>query len=167
MGRHRRESLPAIIDTGAATTIPGGQRVIIPGRMRALVVDDNTYARAICAASLEKLGVRDIVEADGGAEAILALMTAPFDVVLMDWYMPDVNGAGLMTVLRDTRFGPARETPVILMTAYASPENIVRARELGVNDVLIKPFGVPQLSAALGRIVGQGQLASGHDAYYL
>lgn len=135
--------------------------------MRALVVDDNTYARAICAASLEKLGIREIVEAEGGAEAILALMTAPFDVVLMDWYMPDINGAGVMTVLRDPRFGAPHETPVILMTAYASQDNIARAKALGVNDILVKPFNTSQLGAAIGRIVGQAQLAAGDDAYYL
>ncbi|MBU1305374.1 MAG: response regulator [Alphaproteobacteria bacterium] len=141
--------------------------MIIPGRMRALVVDDNTYARAICSASLEKLGIGDIVEAAGGAEAILALMTAPFDFMLMDWYMPDVNGAGLMTVLRDSRFGAAWQTPVILMTAYASRDNIAKARELGVNDILVKPFNTEQLGAAVGRIVGQAQLAAGSDAHYL
>jgi two-component system, chemotaxis family, chemotaxis protein CheY len=141
--------------------------VIIPGRLRALVVDDNAYARAISAMSLKKLGVGEIVEADGGAEAILALLSAPFDLVLMDWYMPDVSGAGLMTVLRDNRFGAAQATPVILMTAYASRENIARARELGVNEVLVKPFTTEQLGTALGRILGQAQLAAGDDSIFL
>ncbi len=49
--------------------------MIIPGRLRALVVDDNTYARAICAASLGKPGVGEVVEASNGSEAILALMS--------------------------------------------------------------------------------------------
>jgi two-component system chemotaxis response regulator CheY len=141
--------------------------LIIPGRLRALVVDDNAYARAISAASLRKLGVGDIVEADGGAEAILALLEAPFDLMLMDWYMPDVSGAGLMTVLRDARFGPARTMPVILMTAYASRDNIARARELGVNEVLVKPFSTDQLGTVLGRVLGQAQLAAGDDSVFL
>lgn len=141
--------------------------MIIPGRLRALVVDDNAYARAISAASLKKLGVGEIVEADGGAEAILALLTAPFDLMLMDWYMPDVSGAGLMTVLRDPRFGAPQATPVILMTAYASRDNVARARELGVNEVLVKPFSTEQLGTALGRILGQAQLAAGDDSIFL
>lgn len=141
--------------------------MIIPGRLRALVVDDNAYARAISSASLKKLGVGEIVEADGGAEAILALLGAPFDLVLMDWYMPDVSGAGLMTVLRDVRFGAAQTTPVILMTAYASRDNIARARELGVNEVLVKPFSTDQLGTALGRVLGQAQLAAGDDSIFL
>ncbi|MCR6669902.1 response regulator [Devosia ginsengisoli] len=104
------------------------------------MADDNAYARAISSASLTKLGVGEVVEADGGAAALLHLMSAPFDLVLMDWYMPDVSGAGVMTVLRDPRFGAAAATPVILMTAYASRDNVLRARQLGVNEVLVKPF---------------------------
>lgn len=135
--------------------------MIIPGRIRALVVDDNAYARAISAASLKKLGVGIIEEADSGAEAILALLSAPYDFMLMDWYMPDVSGAGVMSVLRDGRFGPARTMPVILMTAYASRDNVLRARELGINEVLVKPFSTDQLGAALGRVMGQVQLVAG------
>lgn len=141
--------------------------MIIPGRLRALVVDDNAYARAISAMSLKKLGVGEIVEADGGAEAVLALLTAPFDLMLMDWYMPEVSGAGLMAILRDERFGAARNMPVILMTAYASRDNVARARELGVNEVLVKPFTTEQLGTALGRILGRAQQAAGDDSVFL
>ncbi|KRA41991.1 response regulator [Devosia sp. Root635] len=141
--------------------------MIIPGRLRALVTDDNAYARAISAAGLKKLGVGAVVEADGGAAAILALMSEPFDLVLMDWYMPDVSGAGVMTMLRDPRFGAAAQTPVILMTAYASRENIARARQLGVNEVLVKPFSTEQLGTALGRVLGGGSRAASGDSVFL
>lgn len=141
--------------------------MIIPGRLRALVVDDNAYARAISASGLKKLGVGEVVEAEGGAAAILALMTEPFDLMLMDWYMPDVSGAGVMTVLRDARFGAAAQTPVILMTAYASRDNIARARELGVNEVLVKPFSTEQLGIALGRVLSEATRAAGDDSVFL
>ena len=141
--------------------------MIIPGRLRALVVDDNAYARAISASGLKKLGVGEIVEADGGAAAILALLGEPFDLMLMDWYMPDVSGAGVMTVLRDIRFGAAARTPVILMTAYASRDNIARARELGVNEVLVKPFTTDQLGTALSRVLGEAARVAGDDSVFL
>lgn len=141
--------------------------MIIPGRLRALVVDDNAYARAISASGLKKLGVGTVVEADGGAAAILALLSEPFDLMLMDWYMPDVSGAGVMTVLRDARLGVAAATPVILMTAYASRDNIARARQLGVNEVLVKPFTTDQLGTALSRVLGQAAQAAGDGAVFL
>jgi two-component system chemotaxis response regulator CheY len=145
----------------------GRKAVIIPGRLRALVADDNAYARAISAASLKKLGAGAVVEADGGAAALLHLMTEPFDLMLMDWYMPDVSGAGVMTVLRDPRFGAAAQMPVILMTAYASRDNIARARQLGVNEVLVKPFSTDQLGIALQRVLGEAGRAVGSDSVFL
>ena len=132
-----------------------------------LVVDDNAYARAISAQNFRKLGVSTIVEATGGAEAILLLLNQRFDLMLMDWYMPDVSGAGLMQVLRDERFGPARNMPVILMTAYASPDNMERARALGVNEVLSKPFSPDQLGLAMRRVLGQTSAPPLEDAVFL
>lgn len=58
---------------------------------RALVVDDDAYSRAICTTLLRQIGAVDVVQAAGGAEAILSLLEAPFGLVLMDWYMPDIN----------------------------------------------------------------------------
>ena len=141
--------------------------MIVPGRLRALVVDDNGFARAISGASLKTLGITEFVEAEDGAEAILALMSMPFDFVLMDWYMPEASGAGVMRVLRDARFGAPKDTPVILMTGYAGSDNIAKARELGVNEVLIKPFTTAQLGMAIGRVLGQTQKAAGDDAVFL
>lgn len=139
--------------------------MIVPGRLRALVVDDNTYARAICTASLAKLGINEVAEAAGGAEALLKLMSEPFDFVLMDWFMPDINGAGVLQVLRDQRFGPANTTPVILMTAYPSRETLARAKELGIETALAKPFSTEQLGAALGKVLAIAP--SGDDAIFL
>ena len=139
--------------------------MIIPGRIKALVVDDNAYARGIAGASLKKLGVSDISEADGGAEAILQLQRIHFDVMLMDWYMPDISGAGIMSVLRDPRFGANGGLKVILMTAYASRDNVVRARQLGVNEVLVKPFSTEQLGVALARVMGAAAEADGDEVF--
>jgi two-component system chemotaxis response regulator CheY len=127
--------------------------VIVPEQVSALIVDDNAYARGATAATLRKLGLSQIREADSGAEAIVQLLGARFDVMLMDWYMPEISGAGLMHVIRDKRFGPSGELPVILITAYASRDNIARARALGVNEVLTKPFTADHVMLALGRVL--------------
>lgn len=121
-------------------------------RLKILIVDDNSYARQIAAALLEKLGITDIVQADGGASAVGAILAEQPDLILLDWYMPDVNGAGLLQIIRDPRFGHAH-LPCILMTGYASRENVARARELGINDLLIKPFSTAQLAAVLRRVL--------------
>lgn len=123
------------------------------GGVRALVVDDNAHARAICQMRLRALGVDRVEDAKTGAEALLMLMGPPFSLMLLDWYMPDITGAGVMEVLRDPRFGAAAATPVILMTAYSSRDNLARAHSLGVNYVLAKPFSTEELGAALTRVL--------------
>lgn len=124
-----------------------------PGLIRALVVDDNAYARAFCLAALNQLGIEQAEEATDGAEAILRLIGGGFDLVLLDWYMPDITGAGVLQVLRDPRFGPAVTTRVILMTAYPSSDNLNRARLLSVDAILPKPFSRVDLARTLERIM--------------
>lgn len=120
---------------------------------KALVVDDDAYSRAICTALLKQIGATDVVQAAGGASAILELLDHSFGLILLDWYMPDINGAGVMQVLRDERLGQRASTPVVLMTAYANKENLQRAKLLGVNDVISKPFSQDHLSRVIHRVL--------------
>lgn len=128
--------------------------MLVPDQLRALVVDDNAYARTAAAASLRRLGLRTIVEAPTAPEALLALMAAPFDLLLMDWYIPDMNGASLLRIIRDPRFGPNGRLPAIMMTAYPSREIIAQARELGISDIIVKPVEAAQLAALIQRHLG-------------
>ncbi len=128
--------------------------MLVPQNLSALIVDDNAYARVLASAVLVEAGIGRIAEADGGADALLRLMSERFDLVLLDWYMPEISGAGIMRVLRDRRFGHASRTPVILTTAYASRDNVDKARAMGVNEVLVKPFRAEHVSACLWRIFG-------------
>ena len=129
-------------------------------RLNALIVDDNAYARAAAAATLRRLGLNRIVGADGGAAAVGHLLGEPFDLMLMDWYMPEMGGAALLDIVRDSRFGPRGSLPIVLMTAYPSHETIARARHLGVNEVLVKPLTAGQVSLTLNRVLPAGWQAS-------
>ena len=133
--------------------------MIVPAQIRALIVDDNSFALKTLGAGLRKLGLERITEAVGGAAGLSALLTAPFDVALIDWYMPEVSGAGLMEVVqavsaaRGQLHPDATRTDFIVVTAYASPEMAALARALGVREILPKPFTDRQLGAVLARVV--------------
>lgn len=131
--------------------------------MRALVVDDNAHARAICLLALRRLGIVAADQAASGAEALIQLLQGPaYDVLLLDWFMPDITGAGVLQVLRDPRCDATVRLPVIVMTAYPSRDTLLRARRLGADDVLAKPFSTAQLAARLGRVLApalQGNVA--------
>jgi two-component system, chemotaxis family, chemotaxis protein CheY len=130
--------------------------MILPQDLRALVVDDNAYARAAVAATLRKLGLVTIDELAGAAPAVGAIQATRYDIVFMDWYMPEMNGAALLEVIRDPRFSANGQVPVVMVTAYPNRETIARARELGAGEVLTKPFTVAHAAAALGRLLPDG-----------
>lgn len=121
--------------------------------MKVLIVDDNQYACALASAQLKSLGITKTKQVASGAEALLCLQSEKHDVLLMDWYMPDVSGAGLLSVLRDKRFAGNSRIPVVVMTAYASSENIQRALSLGANEVVIKPVDAKSIARAIAKAI--------------
>lgn len=133
----------------------GPTPLIVPQQLKALVVDDNAYARAGVAATLRKLGLGTVDELASAAPAIGAIAANRYDIVFMDWYMPEMNGAAMLEVLRDPRFsGPP--VPVVVITAYPTKEMFARARELGAGDILVKPVALNQAAAALGKLLPSG-----------
>lgn len=134
--------------------------MILPQDLKALIVDDNAYARTAVAATLRKLGLVSIDELAGAAPAVGAIQATRYDIVFMDWYMPEMNGAALLEVIRDPRFSANGQrngqVPVVMMTAYPNRETIARARELGASEVLTKPFTLAHAAAALGRLMPDG-----------
>ena len=103
------------------------------------------------------------------------MLAAPFDVLFMDWYIPEMSGAALLQILRDPRFGRNGALPVVLMTAYPSREVLTKARSLGISDALTKPFTGAQVATALHRVLAGWDIpadeplpkAAGDDAVFL
>jgi len=130
--------------------------MILPQDLKALVVDDNAYARAAVAATLRKLGLVSIDELAGAAAAVGAIQATRYDIMFMDWYMPEMNGAALLEVIRDPRFSAHGRVPVVMITAYPNRETMARARQLGAGEVLTKPFTIAHAAAALARLLPDG-----------
>lgn len=105
--------------------------------LRILVVDDEALIRWSLLETLTSCG-HAVVEAGDAAGALRTVATAgvPFDVVLLDFRLPDSNDLALLSRLR--RLAPA--TPIILMTAYGTPEILQGALDLGAYRVITKPF---------------------------
>jgi two-component system chemotaxis response regulator CheY len=122
-----------------------------------LIVDDNQYARGLAIANLKQIGFHNIDEANTGAEALLRLQSGHYDALLIDWYMPEISGAGMLSVIRDRRFGPAHTIPTIVMSAYTNRENIERALSLGADQVVAKPIKAAAMSNALNEVFQNGR----------
>ena len=113
-------------------------------RRRILVVDDNEDNREILTQRLLQKEFEVQAEASG-SEALAAINTAPFDLVLLDISMPGMDGFEVLSAIRQAH--TAAELPVIMATAKNDSARMVRALELGANDYVTKPFDMPVVLA--------------------
>lgn len=112
------------------------------------MVDDEPLIRWSVAETLGALGY-DVGEAGDAASAMRACTpgSRAFDVVLLDLRLPDCDDLGALSAIR--RLSP--RTPVILMTAYGSPELVLEAHRLGIFAILDKPFEMDALQPLVER----------------
>jgi len=111
-----------------------------------LVVEDDEGARTALSSFLQANGFR-VRAASSGAEALAALTGAPPDAVLLDLVLPEPDG---FEVLRRIRARDA-QLPVVVLSALAHAEDVVRAMKLGATDYLPKPFEPSELDLVLRR----------------
>lgn len=106
-----------------------------------LVVEDDPSQQKVILALAERYGYSTIV-VDTGQEALAALSTCDtcFDVILMDWKMPQMNGIECTYSIREMESKRRRRTPIIAVTAYASEYYHRACLEAGMDDYLSKPF---------------------------
>ncbi len=119
---------------------------------RALVIDDSRAMRMIIAQSLAGCGF-DVRQAANGRQGleIMRSENAGFDVVLVDWNMPEVNG---LDFVREVRTQPAfQHIPLVMVTTETEIEQMARALEAGANEYVMKPFNREVIEDKL-RLVG-------------
>ncbi len=114
---------------------------------RMLVVDDNKVNRLLLTRSLELQG-HSIASAENGRVALEMLRREPFDLLLLDMEMPEMNGFQVLEQLGTDR--QLRDLPVIVTSSLEGIETIVRCIELGAEDYLIKPVNPVLLKARIG-----------------
>ena len=118
--------------------------------MRILVVDDFATMRRIISNVLKQLGFDHILEAEDGTKALQILETEKIDFVITDWNMPQMSGLDLLKAIRSSE--DKKHIPVLMVTAEAMQENIIKAAQAGVNNYIIKPFDAKTLSDKINKI---------------
>jgi two-component system chemotaxis response regulator CheY len=106
--------------------------------MKILLVDDSRTMRNIQKKALEAMGPTEFSEAGDGVEAVTVLAAAhgQFDLIMIDWNMPNMDGITLVRKIRETD----KKTPLIMATTEAEKTRVMEALKAGVNNYVIKPF---------------------------
>jgi signal transduction histidine kinase/ActR/RegA family two-component response regulator len=146
--------VPVTLVRGREETPPPGPVSLMPRgpTLRVLVAEDNAVNQKVIALMLQRLGHRVDTVANG-AEAIAAVERAPYDVVLMDVQMPEVDGIAATRAIR--AMPSQRTTPVVALTANVFAEDRARCTEAGMTDFLPKPVRRDELVTLLARVVGE------------
>jgi two-component system chemotaxis response regulator CheY len=114
--------------------------------MRALIVDDSRFTRRVLRGMLEQAGF-ECSEADDAAAGLALLLFEPaFDVALIDWNMPGMNGLDLVKNIRAQDF---EHVKVMMVTSQCDSEAILQALEAGADEYLMKPFDSESLREKL------------------
>lgn len=116
--------------------------------LRLLVAEDNATNQLVVKSVLAKFSIIPDF-AGNGIEAIEAMKHRPYDVVLMDVHMPDMDGLTATKILRSLP-GPEARTPVIALTANAFSHDVEHCRQAGMNAHVGKPFRTEELLVAIG-----------------
>lgn len=114
-----------------------------------LVVDDDGASRRVVRALLAGLGIDRVIEAPDGKTAIEAILASAPDLVLLDWQMPGLDGAGLLRWVRHPGVFPHCDVPIVVLTGHGERSCVTEAIRLGAHEYLLKPVSTQALLARL------------------
>lgn len=121
--------------------------------MPILIVDDYKTMLRIIRNLLKQLGFTNVDEAMDGGEALTKLRASPFGLVISDWNMDPMTG---LQLLKEVRSDDAlKTTPFVMITAESKTENVIAAKQAGVNNYIVKPFNAATLKSKLTSVIGQ------------
>jgi two-component system chemotaxis response regulator CheY len=121
-------------------------------QMNILIVDDYKTMLRIIRNLLKQLGFNNVDEATDGSMALQKLRDKEYGLVISDWNMEPMTGIQL---LREVRADAKLKTlPFIMITAESKTENVIAAKEAGVNNYIVKPFNAATLKTKLASVIG-------------
>ena len=105
-----------------------------------LIVDDYKFSRSFTKTALYQIGIKNTKEATSTEEAIELLHSFKIDVILLDQQMPGQNGLELAKVIKSGSLDGNKSTPIIMITVDTKEKTVLEAKDLGIQEYLVKPI---------------------------
>ena len=121
--------------------------------MPILIVDDYKTMLRIIKNLLKQIGFENVDEATDGTEAFGKLQEKQYDLVISDWNMEPMSGYELLQKVRSE--DKTKGLPFIMITAESKTENVVKAKQAGVSNYIVKPFNAGTLKQKLESVFGE------------
>jgi two-component system, chemotaxis family, chemotaxis protein CheY len=121
--------------------------------LKVLIVEDNVHMRALLRTLLMALDIKNVFEADNGANAFTILRDMSPDLILTDLTMKPVDGIAFTREVRMSKQSPNPYVPIIMITGHTERHRVEMARDAGVTEFLAKPITAQNLFLRLAEIV--------------
>ena len=121
--------------------------------LHVMVVDDMSVSRALIEQALDEMGIRHYVTESDSRVALGKLVANPVHLVISDMNMPGLTGLQLLRALRENRL--TQRIGFILITGSPTPDVVSQGQQLGLNNLVRKPFSTATLQASIEQVVGR------------
>jgi two-component system chemotaxis response regulator CheY len=128
--------------------------VAVNKNINVLIVDDYTTMLRIIKNLLKQLGFNNVDEATDGTMALEKIKTKEYGLVISDWNMEPMTGLELLKQVRGST-ADFKNVPFIMVTAESKTENVVAAKQAGVNNYIVKPFNAETLKTKIAAVLGE------------
>jgi len=123
--------------------------------MNVLIVDDYKTMLRVIRNLLGQIGFKNVDEANDGQHALELMRHKNYGLIISDWNMEPMSGLDLLKSVRSQAATPVGKTPFIMITAENKMENVVAAKQAGVNNYIVKPFSAEILKGKMASVLGE------------
>ncbi len=121
--------------------------------VRVLIVDDQDFIRSLLRHILGVLGCTHITDVADGEAAWEVIQDSAPDLLIVDWEMQPMDGIELVKKIRNDAHSPDRFMPIVMLTAHSERPRIIAARDVGVNEFVMKPISAKTLFSRLNAVI--------------
>lgn len=122
-------------------------------QLTVLIVEDSRPMMDIMVTMLDRFGFGKILTAEDGEQAFSVFQRYKPDIIITDWHIDGVDGLELTQWIRRNKYSVNRSVPIILMTGFSEHTRIAGARDVGVTEILVKPFSAYDLARRIMHVI--------------